>query len=151
MTSMPAARMGLAEHRARLSPSPATLRTALIGAAILCAALGYALTLGAAAEQAARTAGPELTRLLRMMAVLKCLLGAGALFLVSLRFRFPIARPLAAAYIAAGAVMAAGPGVIWNMAHIWLGTALLHGGLAALFCLGWADGGTRWRRLPARR
>ena len=43
-------------------------------------------------------------------------------------------------------LMAAGPGLIWAMAHVALGAALLHGGLLLLILLGWADGG-----LPLRR
>jgi hypothetical protein len=124
--------------------TPTQLRIALIGSAVAIGVLGYVLTQGEAASRAALDAGAELTRLLRMMALLKVTLGVGALALVSLRFRFPISTPLAASYIAAGGVMAAGPGLIWNMAHVALGALLLHGGLAALFCLALMDGGPRW-------
>ncbi len=89
-------------------------------------------------------ADAELTWLLHFMTALKCLLGAGALWLVCLRFRFAISWPLASAYIAGGMVMAAGPGVMWNIAHIGLGALLFYGGLASLFIVARIDEGARW-------
>jgi len=136
-------RAGAAPRRHTLSPM--ALRAMLFGGVLIAGALGYISTNGEAASRAAIGAGEELTRLLRMMTLLKVALGAGALALVSVRFRFPISRPLAFSYVAAGTVMAAGPGVMWNMAHIGLGALLLHGGLASLFALAWIDGGTTWR------
>jgi hypothetical protein len=125
--------------------TPGALRGALAAAVVAAGLLGWLLTSGEGADRAAANAGAELTRLMRLMALLKVALGVGALALVALRFRFAIAPGVAAAYIAAGAIMAAGPGLIWNMDHIGLGALLLHGGLAALVALAWFDGGTRWR------
>ncbi len=128
-----------------------TLSAMLVAVVLVSAVAGYAFTTGAESVRAVQAAGPELTRLLRAMALLKSLLAVGALFLVTVRFRFPIAPRLAAAYIAAGAAMAAGPGPIWTMAHVGLGALLLHGGLAAMLLLAWADGGATWRLAPWRR
>jgi hypothetical protein len=130
---------------------PRWLRTLLIVAAALGAVAGLLVTGEAATLRAVQAAGPELTRLLRLMALVKILLGAGALFAIAVRFRFPIARPLALGYVTAGGVMAAGPGLIWGMAHVGLGALLLHGGLAALLALAWADGGTVWAGALRRR
>jgi hypothetical protein len=146
-SSLPVRGLGIpvvATAPGRHALTPARLRVALIGGAVVAATLGTILTSGDTAARAALEAGPELTRLLRMMTLLKVTLGVGALALVSLRFRFPISTPLAAGYIAAGCIMSAGPGAMWNMAHIGLGALLLHGGLAALFALAWIDGGTKW-------
>jgi hypothetical protein len=144
---------GAPPHGARvpLRLSRAWLRTLLIGGAALGAAAGFLATGEAASLRAVHAAGPELTRLLRLMALVKVMLGVGALFAVHVRFRFPVAGRLALGYIAAGTVMAAGPGLIWGMAHVALGALLLHGGLASMLALGWVDGGTTWASVLRRR
>jgi hypothetical protein len=49
--------------------------------------------------------------------------------------------------------MAAGPGLIWGMAHIGLGAILLHGGLFATIILFWRDPavGAQLARIVDRR
>jgi hypothetical protein len=50
-----------------------------------------------------------------------------------------ISLPGFVAYAVTCALMAAGPGLIWGMAHIGLGALLLHGGLFATILLIWFD------------
>ena len=121
-------------------------RGALVVAVLLSAALAYLATPAADAAHAVAAAGPELTRLLRLMALVKLAMAAAALGLVGWRLGHPARPALAWAYVAGCTLMAAGPGLIWTMAHVALGAALLHGGLLLLILLGWADGG-----LPLRR
>jgi hypothetical protein len=72
-------------------------------------------------------------------------------WLIDWRFRFPIKPRLAAGYIAGAAVMAAGPGVIWDMAHIGLGALLVHGAGAVLLVLFCRDPGSPAMAWAARR
>ena len=127
------------------------IRLVLGVAVLLGAAVGLFATPDAAANQAVMHAGAELTRLLRMMALLKLALVAGAVWLVDWRLRFPAGPARGAAYLAGVAVMATGPGLIWSMAHVVLGAALLHGSLLALAVLFLRDEGSpamlRGRRL----
>lgn len=125
------------------APLASRYRLALIAAVVLAAALGYGATPDAASAQAVLAAGPELTRLLRLMAVIKLALAAAALGLVGWRLRFPVSPGMAWAYVAGCASMAAGPGLIWTMAHVVPGAVLLHGGLAVVLMLGWVDDGLR--------
>ncbi len=105
------------------------------------------------AAQAAQAAGPELTRLLRAMAALKLVFALGLLSATYWRLATPAASWRLASYVAAGAAMAAGPVLIWQLAHIRLGALLLHGGLLACALLLWRDPavGTRLGAIVARR
>jgi len=135
--------LGLPGARMRLAP--ATLRLLLIAAAAVSASLAWFVTRGDAT-----TPDAELTRVLQVMTLAKGLIGIGALWLVSLRFRYPISQHLAFGYISAGAVMAAGPGAMWTTAHIILGSLSFYAGLAAMVVFGSIDGGAR-SRLAGRR
>ena len=84
-------------------------------------------------------AGSELLVLMRFMAGVKAAMALGAVALVWWRMGAPVGRGTAAAYVMAAAVMAAGPGLIWDMRHIALGAAAVHGGLSALLVVGWLD------------
>ena len=142
--------VGLTVGTGQIAARPVALTAArwrmlLLALAAASAVIGFGVTAGAEALRAVTDAGPELVRLLRLMTVLKSVLGLGALALVSLRFRFPVEPRTAFGYLAGGALMAAGPGVMWNMAHIGWGALLFHSGLAVLFILAWMDGGTKWR------
>jgi len=86
-------------------------------------------------------ADPALTRLLRAMAGIKLLIAAGAAAALYWRLASPVGPWRLTGYVLSGAAMAAGPGLIWNMAHIAAGAALLHGGLAATILLLWRDPG----------
>ncbi len=123
----------------------------LIAATLVLAGLvGVWFTSHAATARAVADAGPELTRLLRAMALLKLVIAAAGTAFVTWRLRFPANRALTAAYLASLAAMAAGPGLIWAMAHVVPGAVLLHAGLAALIILFWRDPGSP-AMLPRRR
>jgi hypothetical protein len=122
--------------------SPSMLRIgllAVIGAAI---AAGFLATGSAATVRAVSESGADLTRLLRAMAAIKMLFAAGAVAAVLWRLGAAITPGRFLAYAAGCAAMAAGPGLIWGMAHVALGAALLHGGLLTTAVLVWRDPAT---------
>ena len=84
-------------------------------------------------------AGSDLVLLMRFMAGVKAAMALGAVALVWWRMGAPVGRGTAAAYVAASALMAAGPGLIWDMRHVGLGAMAVHGGLSALLVVGWLD------------
>jgi hypothetical protein len=122
-----------------LSSELAPRRASLIGAVLAAGICGYLATGNAAEAQAIQAAGPELTRLLRGMALIKALIAAIMAAAVFWRLQFPITQARLAAYITACAAMAAGPFLVWGMAHIIAGAMLLHAGLLAAVLLGWRD------------
>ncbi len=122
-----------------LALNPAAARTLLVGVLVLAGVAGFVATSPAAASAATTAAGRELTHLLRAMAGLKALFAAGAAAVTYWRLGSAITWPRLAAYALAVAAMAAGPGLIWDMAHVRLGAALLHGGLFATVVLLWRD------------
>jgi hypothetical protein len=87
-------------------------------------------------------AGPDLTRLLRAMAGIKMLLAGLAGVAVYWRLGAATGALRLAGYAAACGAMAAGPALIWDMAHVGAGALLLHGGLLATILLLWRDPGT---------
>jgi len=119
---------------AALSPTAARLTLA----AVMAAAIAISLALGG---HAPTPADPSLTRLLRAMAAIKLLIAALAGATLYWRLSLPAAPPRLAAYAAAAAAMAAGPGLIWNLNHIAAGALLLHAGLIATLLLLWRDPG----------
>jgi len=119
--------------------APASYRWAL-ALVIAAAALGGMLATDAGATaRAVAESGAELTRLLRAMAALKALMAAGAAASVLWRLGAPAAFSWFTGYALAAAAMAAGPGLIWGMAHVAAGAALLHAGLIAAIVLLWRD------------
>jgi len=116
------------------SPVAARVLLALVIVAAVAAGL-----LAAGLQSPAAVADPDLTRLLRAMAVMKSVMAAGAAAAVLWRLGAAVAWPWLASYAAACAAMTAGPGLIWGMAHVGLGAALLHGGLLATGLLLWRD------------
>jgi hypothetical protein len=119
--------------------SPAAAR-AVLAVAILAALAGGALATGPdAVARAVAASGPDLTRLLRAMAALKAVMAAGAVAAMVWRLGAAVTLPWLAGYAAAAAAMAAGPVVIWGMAHVGVGATLLHGGLLASVLLLWRD------------
>ena len=119
-----------------------SMRHVLAAVLLLAAAAGYLATPAADAARAVAQAGPELTQLLRMMALLKLAFVAGAAAAVQWRLRYFTPPLLAAGYLASMAAMAAAPGLIWSMAHVVAGAVLLHGGLALVAVLFWRDPGS---------
>ena len=134
----------------RRAAGAARLRGLLILGVVLAAAGGLAVP----GNGAAALLDPELTRLLRAMAALKALAAAGAIAAVLWRLGAPVTLLRFAGYVLACAAMAAGPGLIWQMAHVAGGALLLHGGLLAAIVLLWRDpavGARLAERLTARR
>jgi hypothetical protein len=119
--------------------TPTLLRGGML--AIIAAALiaGLAATGTQATHLAILHDGAALTRLMRFMAALKAVMVMAASAAVLWRLGAAISLPGFAAYALTGASMAAGPGLIWGMAHIGLGALLLHGGLLATILLVWFD------------
>jgi hypothetical protein len=112
-----------------------------VARAIFLFALAAGLATGFLIEHsgAAASADPDLTRLLRAMALLKLLFAAAAAATTLWRLQAPIAPGLLSLYALAAFAMAAGPGLIWTMTHVVLGAALLHAGLIASLVLLWRD------------
>jgi len=125
--------------------SPAMARGILLLVIAAAAAAGAIDAAAPASSVAVAHAGADLTRLLRFMAVLKAAIAVTAAAVVFWRLGAAITLPWFAAYAAACAAMAAGPGVIWAMVHVGLGAVLLHGGLLAVILLLWRDPGTAGR------
>ena len=112
---------------------------ALMAITLLAAAAGALATSSGDAAQAITGAGADLTRLLRAMAAMKAMAAAGLVAAVLWRLAWPASGARLAAYAIACAAMAAGPGLIWGMAHVRLGALLLHGGLFATVVMLWRD------------
>ncbi len=137
---VPATRPGIALRRSGTPRRRPTRGRAVLAAAFLAgAALATLATQAAEAAHATQAAGPELTRLLRAMAGLKLMFAAAALAAAWWRLAAPASTARLAGYATAAAAMAAGPVLIWNMAHVPLGALLLHGGLLATALLLWRD------------
>lgn len=113
------------------SARPLGARLGLVGAVAGASALGF-LAGGDAA-------GSDLLVLMRFMAGVKAAMALSAVTLVWWRMGAPMGRGMAAAYIVSAAVMAVGPGLIWDMQHIAFGAVAVHGGLSALMVAGWLD------------
>ncbi len=118
--------------------SRAAARATLLLVVGIAGVAGFA-TAATQGSQAASYADPDLARLLRAMALLKALIASGAVAAMLWRLGGPVTLPRLAAYAAAGAAMAAGPGLIWSLTHLGAGALLLHGGLLAGVLLLWRD------------
>ena len=125
------------ERLRRLTPRLSRSLMALI--VIGAIGLSFALPDASATSRAVANAGLELTRLMRFMAVIKGAMAVGAAAALFWRLGSDVSFERFAAYGACCAAMAAGPGLIWGMAHVGLGALLLHGGLIALVVLLWRD------------
>lgn len=119
---------------AQRAASALPVRVALVAAVALAIALAQVLGHGEAAARAA-AADPELTRMLRGMAALKAGLALGAVCLVAWRLGYPASARLAAGLIAAAALMAAGPVLIWHVAPVAAAALLFHAGMGLLLVL----------------
>lgn len=85
---------------------------------------------------------PDLARLLRAMALIKAGMAVVLLLVLWWRLAAPVTPIRLIFYQLASMMMAAGPRLIWDFAHIGLGAALLHGGLFALLVMLWRDPAT---------
>ncbi len=125
--------------RPQAALTPVVARALLVLLVLAAASAGFLATGADAASTATEAAGRELTHLLRAMAGMKAGFAAGAAAVTYWRLGSPVVWPRFALYAAAVASMAAGPGLIWDMAHVKLGALLLHGGLLATVLLLWRD------------
>ena len=129
--------------RSRLLPeatlSPAMARGLFVLLIVAAAALGVVSTDAVTAQAAAAEAGEDLTRLLRLMMLIKAALVAVAVSAAFWRLGWPVSPVRFGTYALAGTAMVAGPGLIWSMAHVGLGALLMHAGLAATVVLLWRD------------
>lgn len=96
---------------------PPALACGLFLLVIVVTAVGGVLATDAGIEQAAAAeAGADLTRLLRLMALIKVAMAAAAAGTVLWRLGWPVSPVRLGIYALAGAATAAGPGLIWSMA-----------------------------------
>ena len=136
------------DHAAFVSIAPqrtasaAYWRSFLAVAVVLAVAAAFAVGQDAASASAVEVAGPDLTRLLRFMAVVKASLAAGAVGLVWWRSGYPATLRSMLSYAVACLLMAAAPGLIWSMAHVALAAVMFHAGLALLLLVCWTDRGS---------
>lgn len=127
---------------------PGSARTrrdvALAGAVSASAALSVAVA-AFTEHRGAATLGSgvewQLLLLLRFMAAVKTAMVLGACGLVHWRFGRAIAHPVALAYGASVAVMAAAPALIWSLSHVAIGAGLFHLGLLGFLVTAWRDDG----------
>jgi hypothetical protein len=83
---------------------------------------------------------PELVRLLRLMALIKLGLVAGATWLIVWRLSWPCTPNFATGYMIAVVLMTPGPGLIWYMSHLLVAFGLFHAGLVLGLILAFRDG-----------
>ncbi len=134
--------------RAAISVQPWGTRAALLLVVAAAFVAGFAITDTATAHRAVSVAGPDLTRVLRGMALLKLTMAFAAVAAIVWRLGAAIRPGPLTAYLIAGAAMASGPGLIWDMDYIRTGALLLHGGLVAIIVMLWRDPAVA-RRLAA--
>jgi hypothetical protein len=134
-----------------LSPTMARALLVLVTAASVI--VGLLATGTEASASAIALAGADLTHLLRAMALLKVAMAAGLAAAVLWRLGASVTLAWWMAYALACAGMAAGPGLIWQMAYVRTGALLLHAGLFAALILLWRDPvvGARLGRMVAAR
>jgi hypothetical protein len=114
-------------------------RATICGVALAGALAGLAATSHASTLAAIHSAGAELTMLLRFMALVKSGFAIGLVWLAAWRLGFPASPGITTAYAAACALMPAGAGLIWGLAHVVAGAVLFHAGLLLIIGVGWID------------
>ena len=122
---------------ARVHPGSTRIAFVLLAAGAL--AMGFLATDADTNARALAEAGPELTMLLRAMAGLKAGLAAFVTAVIVWRLGSPASPQRLIAYGVAVVLMMASPGLIWTLAHVGLGAAMLHGGLLMAILLLWRD------------
>ena len=145
------------DHAAFVSTAPRRAGSApywrgvLALSVVLAVAVAFVAAQDATSARAVESAGPELTRLLRFMAVVKAVLAAGAIGLVWWRSAHPATRRAMLGYVAACFLMAVAPGLIWSMGHVAMGAILFHAGLALLLLVCWTDNASTQDLFGGRR
>ena len=125
--------------------TPATRRGGIMVIIAIALIAGFLATSTQATNLAILNDGAALVRLMRFMAAIKTVMIVAPAAAILWRFGTTISLRWFAAYAVTTASMAAGPGLIWGMAHVGLGALLLHGGLFATIILLWVDPGVRTR------
>lgn len=116
------------------------IRTVFFALVLLAALAGFALGYASTQAGAVAAGDPELAVLLRFTALTKLALAAAGAWLIGWRLRYPASPSLSSGYIAASALMAASPGLIWFMTQIIAAAGLFHGGLILAGLLALRDG-----------
>ncbi len=120
-------------------------------------AAGFLAQGPAASALATERSGPELTMLLRFMALVKGGAGLALGALAAWRLGRPTPAGVALAYVAAAALLSAAPFLVWGMVHVAIGALAFHAGWLMLLVTSLADRDGRGRfndagrRLLARR
>jgi hypothetical protein len=100
-------------------------------------AAAISLAIGNPAELLA--ADPELSLLLRGMAVIKAILVAAGLSALWWRFRWPVSIRLAAGYLAGAWLVTGATIMIWQLTTIAAAAVVFHVGEVTLLVLAWRD------------
>lgn len=111
----------------------------LIAAVVASVAAGAALGVSIGSQ----SADPDLALVVRFMAFVKAALAMGAAGLVYWRLQSPLSPARAYGYIAAAALMAFSPGLVWFTAWPMLASIAFHGGLLSGLVLAFRDDGFR--------
>lgn len=119
--------------------SPTAARVALLLVAGIFVVLGFMVTDQGAVTSAIQEAGPDLTRLTRFMMTTKLAAALCAGGVVYWRLGAPIHLLRLALYTIPIAMMAFGPGLIWNMVYIAPGAGMIVGGIIMTVLLLWRD------------
>jgi len=82
---------------------------------------------------------PELVRLLRLMALIKLGLVAGATWVIVWRLSWPCSPHFAGGYLIAVALMTITPGLIWYVSHLLVAFGLFHSGIVLGVILAFRD------------
>lgn len=106
----------------------------------IASAFGLALGYVATSISSFPAVDPELTLLLRLMALLKLVMAACGALLIDWRLRHAASAHLHAGYLASTAMMAVSPGLIWFGAHLIAAAAVFHAGLILGLMLALRDG-----------
>jgi hypothetical protein len=126
--------------QARSSAASGKLRTSVLRALLVagCAiAVAISLAIGNPAELLA--ADPELSLLLRGMALIKAILVAGGLSALWWRFRWPVSTKLALGYVAGAWLVTGATMMIWQLTAIAAAAVAFHVGEVTLLVLAWRD------------
>lgn len=139
-------------NRRVLVLAPRRARSLLILVTIAAACLGV-LAGASSSSDAVAAAGEDLTRLLRAMALFKAVIAVAVVAGVWWRLGEVVRTSWLLAYLLACSAMAAGPGLIWSVAHVGAGALLTYGGILTAVLLLWRDEGTiaRFAALVAER
>jgi hypothetical protein len=116
-------------------------RALLLLAVIAASGAAWLATPATAVAQATRAIDGELIMLLRFMAAVKAGMALAGMAAAFWRLGYPASPLLATAYVGSVVLMCAAPVLIWQLAHVAIGAALFHAGLALLVVALFADRG----------